>query len=388
MSLTSQGYKRTNYEGYLQMLQAEARELFGNDVNLNDDSVLGQYIKLLAYKDAKIDEKIEDVYYSDSIDNATGLSLDYAVKRVGITRRPAQKATGQITINGDVGSPVNVGFIVGVNNGPLFVTMQSGIIGASGSITLPIEATESGSIGNTPGGTIKVVRTAVPGITGCTNALPTSGGLEFEVDSQLRTRYYESLALGGGSSTDAITAALRSLGGVQDAYVNENTSNVTVGGLPPHGLAPFIYGGEDMEIAQTILTSKAAGISSYGTTTITIMDSRGNPKVVGFSRPSIVNVYVRITLVKNASYPTNGDELAKQSTVEYIGGTYQSTEYTGLGLGDNVIQYRVLANLTNIPGIDNATVEFSTDGTTWTNSNFAVADNQIPRTDNTKITVV
>lgn len=390
--LTKEGFKRKRYDDFVAEMQAQARELFGADVNLSDRSPLGQWINLIAFGRAEENELAEQVYNAGHVDAAEGVSLDHNAKRIGLSRIQAQKATGQVSFEVEPGTSVLSGIIVSTTDGIEFITLNSkSDDDGDGIITVNIEALTPGIIGNVPAHTVTEINTPVAGINAVTNPSATIDGKNTETDTEFRERYYRSLANAGGSSMPSIRAALLELPGVIDASVYENDTMDFVNGVPPKSIAPFIYGGNDQEIANAIFERKSGGIQSFGSTIINLVDNIGKTHKIGFSRPTVVNVWVRLTLTKNAEYtqyPTDGDLQVKTRIIRHIGGLdADGVRYDGQGLDADVIQFRLIAAIADIPGLDDVVVELSTDGVNFRQNNISIDQTSIAQTDHTKVVI-
>lgn len=390
--LTAQGFVRKRYDDYLLEMQDQAKELFGADVNLSDRSPLGQFIKLVAYGRAEENELAEEIYDSAYVELAEGISLDHAAKRIGLSRIQATKAVGEVTFSVDEGTNILSGMIVATKGGIEFVTTSSATDDdGDGLITVGIEAVEPGTNGNTPGNTIVEINTPISGVKSVTNNQATDEGRNTETDSEFRNRYFRSLSNAGGASMPSIRAALLELTGVIDASVDENDTLEIVDGIPPKSIAPFVYGGDDQSIADTIFNRKTGGIQSYGSTTVSISDTMGKQHAIGFSRPTVVDIWVKLTITKNAEYqqyPVDGDNQVKTRIIEHIGGVdADGTKYDGRGLDADVIQYKLIAAIADIPGIDDVVVELSTDNVAYSESNVAIDKTSIAQTDYNKVVI-
>ena len=111
--LDSNGFKRKQYFEIVADMQTRARNLFGENINLTDRSPLGIFIQVLAWSIALLWQLAEKVYYSAFVDTSEGNSLDYAVRKGGVTRRGAEKATATQRFAGDNGTVIPLGFLVG-----------------------------------------------------------------------------------------------------------------------------------------------------------------------------------------------------------------------------------------------------------------------------------
>lgn len=111
----------------------------------------------------------------------------------GMTRRAATPATGKLTITGAAGATIPAGSIfstAAINDEPStdYKTLEDAEIPASGSITVDIECTQTGTRGNAAENTIILVGSRLTGITGVTNPEAVSGGTEEEDDESLIKR--------------------------------------------------------------------------------------------------------------------------------------------------------------------------------------------------------
>lgn len=387
--VTKYGFKRKPYTEILEDKQARARAFFGEDIDLSDRSPLGLFIQVIAWEESRLWEVAEDVYYSAYIDDAEGKQLDSAVKYTAITRKGPQPAKATVVIVGDEGTEVQPdNLIVGTKTGINFKPTENVMLKAEPT-ELEVECMIPGEIGNVPANSITeiVMQGAGLNINSVNNPEPARGGQETEDDMELRDRYYRSLSRGGSSSRVAVEAALLDIPTVKDAVVEENDTMEEKNGIPPKCIAPYVFGGDDTDIAQTILQKKAGGIQSFGTVQIEVEDSKGYKHMIGFSRPESKEIYVKIAVSKNAQYPADGDKQIRTAVIKYIGGKDEDgAEFKGLGLGQDVILSKIIT-AANIQGVEDVTVELSTDGQTYATENITISKMEIATTDYTKVVV-
>jgi len=81
--LTEKGFKRKRYIDILESLQANAKSIFGRDINVNTNSPLGMQLKVIAFELAGEWEQMENVYYSGYKDTATGYQVDNVGQYIG-----------------------------------------------------------------------------------------------------------------------------------------------------------------------------------------------------------------------------------------------------------------------------------------------------------------
>lgn len=158
-------------------------------------------------------------------------------KEHGLTRKPAEKAIGQVTFTGSNGTVIPAGTRVATpassdTSSIEFETKAEVTIGATGNITADIIAVEAGANGNVPSGAISILVTPVPGVTGVTNVSATSHGLDIEDDISLLGRYLQKVQnpSAGGNRADYITWAgeVAGVGGVSVVPVKYGNGTVSV----------------------------------------------------------------------------------------------------------------------------------------------------------------
>ncbi len=122
--------------------------------------------------------------------------LDYHAKGRGITRKPANAASGELLITGIPGTTIPAGFkfaAPATADTPAieYQTTEKYTIGEDGTVRAQITAVEAGPKGNVPANTVTLMMTPIKGITSITNEANITGGTEVENDDELRNRIME-----------------------------------------------------------------------------------------------------------------------------------------------------------------------------------------------------
>lgn len=204
--------------------------------------------------------------------------------------------------------------------------------------------------GNTAGavaalaGTVTGINTPTRGWISVTNPNSATVGNAVETDAELRIRQSQSTALASVTPFDALDGALANIAGVVRHKLYENdTGTVDANGLPAHSITAIVDGGDINDIASTIRLKKGQGVSTNGTTAVTVTDSKGNPHVINFSRSVVVPIYAAITLKAFTGYTTQIGANIAQAVADYI---------NSLAIGDSVLLSRVYspANLGVVSG--------------------------------------
>jgi uncharacterized phage protein gp47/JayE len=85
--VTEHGFTIKPFDLILEASQERARAAFGSDVDLGSTSPLRKILEVVAAEDAELWKRLEDLYYSNFISTASGVSLDLLGEDLGLTRR-------------------------------------------------------------------------------------------------------------------------------------------------------------------------------------------------------------------------------------------------------------------------------------------------------------
>ena len=128
---------------------------------------------------------------------AEGEMLDRHGEMRGITRLPAERATGTLRFSvsrapsADLSIPA--GSVCLTRSGEAFETCEEGVLQAGAlSVDIPSRAVEAGAAGNVAAGRIALMSPYPAGIERCTNPAAFTGGRDQEDDESLRSRVLSS----------------------------------------------------------------------------------------------------------------------------------------------------------------------------------------------------
>lgn len=123
-------------------------------------------------------------------DTSEGDWLERKTSELGVIRKPALIASGEVTFTGDEDTEIPTGTRVITENGLYFVTTDNVEIGESGEVTAPIEAEEGGSEYNVSAGDIVDIDGDLEDVIDVINEDDITGGIDEETDESLLERYY------------------------------------------------------------------------------------------------------------------------------------------------------------------------------------------------------
>lgn len=346
--ITPQGFVRKPIETILQDLKDKAKlpSFFGADVDLDPTGFLSLFIQFFAEELDANWKQLESIFYSQFVDTAEGVALDFVVALGGISRNPARKAQVELEFSGVNGSEIPVGTLVQTPTGIRFITIEAGII-SSGSATVSAIALVAGSSGIVPPDLINEIATPLSGVEAVTNPAPSFDGAERETDPELRERY-KSRGVSGGSSLVALRALLADLSDVSSVVGYENVESFEdVSGRPPHSMEFVIEGGTSIDIATIFESYKPGGIQLHGDVSFVKPDPFGNPQTYRWNVPEVVTIYCKVNITKNASWVTGSEAIVRENIIKVIGGVHTAgaiaKEHKGKGIGKPVLGWELVA---------------------------------------------
>jgi len=341
-TVTAQGISAPDYQTILSTLTSYFLQIYGSDAYLDPDSKDGQMVALVALAIHDANNTAIQVYNAFSPATGQASALSSNVKINGITRKVATRSTVDVLLKGVTGTTITNGSARDKNN-IIWNFPPSVSIGIDETVLVTATCANSGAVAALAG-TVTTINTPTRGWTSVTNPAAATVGAPAETDAELRIRQSQSVALPSITPFEGVDGAIANVGGVTRHKLYENDTGVTDNnGLPPHSISAIVDGGDVTEIAQTIRGNKGQGVSTFGTTSITVPDSYGNPHVIKFSRSTNVPIYVAITIKAFTGYTSQIGEQMKQAIADYI---------NTLSIGDSVLLSRIYspANLGVVSG--------------------------------------
>jgi uncharacterized phage protein gp47/JayE len=362
MTMADYGLLTTGYNGkpfavIRDELGAAVRAKRGPSADISDGSLLGQMIAISAEREASLWDLGAAIVSAADPDAATDAAQDALCALTGTFRSAARASKATVTLCGTPNTLIATGTkIATVSTGALFQTQANATIAtlatwapttgyvlgarvtnASRAYQCTAAGTSAGSGGPTTTAAgitdgsahwtylgegigavdvtaqslvldaivaaardLTVIQTPVGGLQSARNLTDATVGAPQQTNESLRVTRDDELAQSGSGTADAIRAQLREIAGVTSCTVFHNDTDATdANGLPPHSVRAVVTGGDDTAIATVLFGNVPAGLTTDGTTTISITDSQGTPQLYKFTRPAAQNIYVDITLTYN-----------------------------------------------------------------------------------------
>lgn len=311
-----------SYQDIVDDMVEGAKAIFGDDLYLENDSADYQLISIFALKQYDMLQAIQYAYNSRSPVTAVGSALDTVVKLNGIRRKAESRSTCKVVITGTPYTQISNGRITD-RNSIVWNLPEMVIIPASGTLESIATCSVPGGI-TVAIGDLSQIDTPTYGWLNVTNNEIAVVGSPQESDADLRRRQAISVSLPSQTLLDGTLAAIDAIEDVKRVAVYENDTNSSAvtpqnpHGLPPHSVTCVVEGGDDYDIAESILYHKGIGCYTNGDTEIEVAGSNGYINYVRFYRPDYVDVHVDIKLKKYPGFVNNVLKKVQKAIDEYL----------------------------------------------------------------------
>ncbi len=303
-------------------------------------------------------EAAQLIYQQFDPSKATGPSLETLVELNGLERQPSSASIANLTVTGTPLLSVAAGQLVADSNNVNQWVLEAWTFDGTGTATVEANASVNGPIQAAANTLINIV-TPVAGWVSVTNLDPAIAGRNQETITQLRTRRARSTLAPASGPVESVFSNLANISGVTYARVYQNnTLAIDANGITPKSVAAVIVGGDDEDIAFTLLQRTGVTADWFGSTALTLFDVQNEPYTVKWTRPAAVNIFIELDIeVYNASvFPVNGIQLIKDAILAYaIGGAPalgidDGFEDVGFPPGSLVVLSRLYTPINSVPG--------------------------------------
>lgn len=290
-----------------------------------------------------------------------GVYLELIGEEMGAPKRAAVQATGEVTFSGVNSTVVPALTVVRTptvaGTPSQAYTTDAEVTISGGTATAAVTAVLGGVAGNAGAGTIIILGTAVPGVTGVTNASPTTGGVDIEDEEVYRARLLRR-------------AQRISTGGNPDDYTNwaEEVQGV--------GLAKTIPIWDGPGTVQVLIVDETR-TAAAGALVTAVQDYIDAKRLIGHdvtvAAPSFIEIDVAASLTIAAGYDRGDVEDAVEAAIaDYLASLAFNERYDASVSND--VRYAVIvATIASVEGVQDVasvTVEAGT-------SDVAIAEDEV-----------
>lgn len=324
--IDNSGIHVPSYQDIIDYYVSKAKEIFGSDIYLGEDSQDYQMLSILARASAASLQAAVDSYNARDPDTAFDDTLDGLVTINGIERKPSTYSTVNLNLTGIPYTIIRGGVVQSVS-GDKWNLPSEVVLDASGEALVTGIAQEKGAVVALTGEINKIV-TPTYGWSTVNNPDAANVGQPVETTPALKARRKIAVATPSQTPLESLSAGINNLLGVTDFQVYENDTKVTDSrGFPGNSITAVVQGGVDEEIAKTISKLKNMGVLSYGDVTIPVTNEYGSTLNISFFRPELVPTYVTVNITPLSGYTTEVGDQIKQAIIDY---------YSNMKIGDNL----------------------------------------------------
>lgn len=297
-------------------LISQFRQIYGQDIYLDNDSQDYQMISVFALKTYDTMQMLQIIYNNRGPKTAVGTALDGIIKINGLKRKSASYSTCVLTLTGDKGAVIKNG-IAQDEAGVQWVLPETVVLSTE-VFKVSAQCQTIGAVEAMPGVINKIV-TPTKGWISVTNDVAAIPGMPVESDAEARARQSVSVAIPSQAMIDSLIAGVANISGVKRYRVYENdTSIADDNGVPGHTIACVVEGGLDTEVGEQIYLRKAPGCGTFGTTTAQYVNSDGLITNIRFFRPAYISIYVSMSIKPLVGYSMAIADNIKTRLADYL----------------------------------------------------------------------
>jgi uncharacterized phage protein gp47/JayE len=335
----------------LDKIVADLQSAFGENIRTTPDAVFGQLANIFAEVVGDQNELITVMANQFNPQTASGTFLSQMVLFNGIKRKEAEFSSVSLSVTANTGGcTIPAGSLVSDPVvGEQFATDSLIVVAPSATESVSATAVNSGPI-EAAVDTLTKIDTPILGWESVTNPAAAVAGFNEETDPELRARREVAASQTGASTVAAIFTAVNNIDEVEDLKVVANNTPATVNGVPPQHIFLIVLGGADVEIAQALFETVAAGIGYHNLgIPATSVDYNypdpvtGDTYLIKFERPTDETVNIDIALdVDVETFPPDGVDQIKAAVLAYFD--------TNQRIGVDVIRSRLYTPVNTVPG--------------------------------------
>ena len=311
-TLNALGYDTTTYAEKRAELETAFKTAFGSNLRTNPESAQGQIIDYITSLSNNEDKIGLEIFNQLDYRKAGGTLLSMIAIIKGQPRRSGTKAviTCEAT-SSSVGYTIPSGTVFGEFEAPTNI-----------SISITPQSIQLIALEN--GATDKIITDTLTSnsylpLLSNVEITAIQDGTDNESDADLIQRLSDSDSETSQNDVDAIVDKLNALTDTTRVRVLENDTSAEVDGVPAYGIEAIVLGGLDLDIATIIYDTKASGTPTSGDEEVTLTDSQGYPKLIKFTRPTLVDIYVKVSIEPREGSSISGDiDNFKDLTSAYI----------------------------------------------------------------------
>lgn len=323
-TIDENGISIDSYETAYTDLSTAYKEIYGQDINIDQDTTDGQFLALIAKLKRDFEENLVSVYNAFDPDTAEGVQIERLLKFCGIVRASATKSTVDVDITTDRTLSLPSDYTLTDELNQNWIISSSQIL-ASGTTSVSFEAEDFGSI-SANANTITSQNTIVLGVVSVTNPLAATEGEDETTDTQLKIERAKSVSLPSENTVEGLQAKLLTVENVIDAVVLENKTLVYDATLDLNAktIWAIVEGGAIEDIGTVLSIDRGAGVDMKGNISYTYTKQqprndgtfRQYDDLVKFDRPTEIPIYIKLDIALKAGSTSYDIDTIKAAIAE------------------------------------------------------------------------
>lgn len=301
------------------------KSIYGQDINIEQNSPDGQWINILAQEKKDILDVLTTFYNNLDPDRVVGIPQQILYKLNGLAIKAYTYSyvyiyvtvTEDVTLQGldeDIDNADGTGYTVRDTNGNRWILASTADLTA-GKHLLNFRAGDLGNITALPN-TITIMETVLKGVAEVNN--PANNyitGNSGETTAEFRLRRNQSMAVPSQGFDESTQSQMLTLETVKECKIYDNRSDEVVNGIPAHGIWVIVRGGLPQEIGRVIYNNLSPGIPMKGGEQVIVNKINGDIEKIFYDVAKPTNLYVRAT-IKNFTQTDLDEDYIKQQLSE------------------------------------------------------------------------
>ncbi|EBX1467957.1 hypothetical protein FNZ19_23870, partial [Salmonella enterica subsp. salamae] len=244
------GLETNNFREIFQTLSDGYKAIYGQDIDLDQESPDGQRVAIEAQARADIEAALQWLYSQMDPDFNTGDMQQIIAKLHGLYLRPGSRSQRDLKVTTDRTVLLYSGYKIRDQSNQVWFVRQDVQIPA-GTTSVTFFAQSFGKITGLTTDTFTQL-TPEPGVVDITTDTEIVVGRDEETPEEFRQRRNRSLENPATGSTGAIFAKVAQLAGVTDLNIDENDTKIDneITGIPANSIWLVVEGGAISEIVE------------------------------------------------------------------------------------------------------------------------------------------
>jgi len=355
LQFNDKGLEINTFRDLFQLLSDGYKGVYGQDIDLDQESPDGQRVAIEAQARADIEAALQWLYSQMDPDFNTGDMQQIIAKLHGLYLRPGSRSQRDLKVTTDRPVLLYNGYRIRDQANQVWFIKQDVTV-PSGTTTVTFFAQSFGKVTGLVTDSFTQL-TPEPGILNIFADAPAVVGRDEETPEQFRQRRNRSLENPATGSTGAIFAKVAQLAGVTDLNIGENDTKIddATTGIPANSIWLVVEGGAVSEIVEIMVKQKGGGTGTKGSVTgryvETVVRPDGSTMLIAhdlrFDRPVYKPLHIQLTAKRKVTGdPVDTDTLkaALAKRVMHIGESVDANEFYENGYSVGRVNF-VLTNL-------------------------------------------